>query len=290
VWAGHGKWWSGGWLQGQATFNRTPYGTAPAFFAEAGVRPGRIVVLKASTLSSTRLPTFTELYYGSPGYHPDPNLRPERAITYRLTAMATSLSKQWSGEAAVWYRRTRDVIDWEQRPDPDPAISGDWWSTQLNRLGTFGAEAGVRYSSDRGVLRRASLGYGYIDSEMTVTTGYISKYALDFMRHKVAGMASICFARDWALTLTGSYYDREGAYLVPDPADASKSLQRGYRPYVLVDGRLSWEPALARGGKHLRGVEFYLDGTNLLGADYFDFGGLPMPGTWLSAGVVITIR
>jgi iron complex outermembrane receptor protein len=286
VWAGHGKWWSGGWLQGQATLNHTPYGAAGAFFAEAGLRPSRATAIKASALRSTRLPTFTELYYGSPGYHPDPNLRPETAMTYRLTAMATSPTQKWSGEASVWYRRTRDVIDWEQRPDPDPAKNGDWWSTQLNRLGTFGAESGVRYASDEGWLRRASLSYGYINSDMTVTTGYISKYALDYMRHKVSGVASVAFLRDFTLTLTGSFYDRVGSYLVPDPADAAKSIQQGYRPYFLLDGRLSWEPSRGR----LRGLEIYLDGTNLTGTDYFDFGGLPMPGTWLSAGVVLTIR
>jgi iron complex outermembrane receptor protein len=248
------------------------------------------VNLRASALRSTRLPTFTELYYrGAGDYHPNPGLKPETAMTYRLTAEAVSLSKVWHGEASVWYRRTRDVIDWEQRPDTDTALDGHWWSTQLNRLGTVGGEVSVRTTPASG-LPGMMLSYGYIHSDMSVATGYISKYALDYMRHKLSAVMSVAVGRELVLILTGSYYDRVGSYLVPDPADATRSIQRGYRPYFLLDGRLSWEPSAGRLGERLRGLEIYLDGTNLTGTDYFDFGGLPMPGTWLSAGIVVTIR
>jgi iron complex outermembrane receptor protein len=279
VWAGHGKWWRGGWLQGQATLNHTPYGTAGAFFAEAGLRATDWMRLKTSALRSMRLPTFTDLYYNVATYHPDPNLRPETAMTWRLTAELLSLSKEWSGETAVWYRRTRDVIDWEQRPDPDPALNGHWWSTQLNRLGTVGGEVSIRRTSASG-LPGMMLSYGFLHSDMSVATGYISKYALDYMRHKLSAVMSIAFGREVVLILTGSYYDRVGSYIAAD------NTRQGYRPYFLLDGRLSWEPL--RGS--LRGLELYVDGTNLTGTRYFDFGGLPMPGTWLSAGIAITIR
>jgi iron complex outermembrane receptor protein len=285
-WIGHGKWWRGGWLQGQATVNHTPYGTAGAFFAEAGVQPGRVMAFKASALRSTRLPTFTELYYkGAGDYHPNSDLKPETAMTWRLTAVAVSLDKRWSGEASLWHRRTRNVIDWEQRPDTDPALNGHWWATQLNRLGTTGAEISARYNSDAGGgsgggsgvfrLRTAMLSYGWLHSDMTVATNYISKYALDYMRHKVSASVGVGIARDFTLTLIGSFYDREGAFIAADGA------RKGYEPYLLLDGRLSWQ----RGG-----LQLYADATNLTGTRYFDFGGLPMPSTWLSAGVTITLR
>jgi iron complex outermembrane receptor protein len=279
AWAGHGKWWRGGWLQGQATLSHTPYGTAGAFFAEAGVRTGDVVSVKASALRSTRLPTFTELYYNVATYHPNPALRPETAMTYRVTATAVSHSKRFSGEASVWHRRTRDVIDWEQRPDTDPALDGHWWATQLNRLATTGAEVSARYTSHRDGgalwLRSAMLTYGYVHSDMTVATNYISKYALDYMRHKASAMVGVGFLRDFTLTLVGSFYDRVGAYIAADGA------RQGYKPYFLLDGRLAWE----RGA-----VQIYADATNLTATHYSDFGGLPMPGTWLSAGIAITIK
>ncbi len=236
-----------------------------------------------------RLPTFTELYYNVAIYHPDPDLRPETAMTYRLTAHAALPLKdvtsagRWDAEASVWYRRTRDVIDWEQRTgDREGDIAGHWYSTQSNRLGTAGVELSMRYKGlGTGWLRQASLSYGWLHSDMSVATDYISKYALDYMRHKLAGVVSVGFARDFTLTLTGSLYDRVGNYIAADDSI------RGYRPYFLLDGRIAWEPG---SGEHRTGLQFYLDGTNLSGTRYFDFGGLPMPGTWISAGIVLTIR
>ncbi|MEG2614349.1 MAG: hypothetical protein RR996_04820, partial [Alistipes sp.] len=55
---------------------------------------------------------------------------------------------------------------------------------------------------------------------------------------------------------------------------------RDCKPYFLLDGRLSWEKGAFR---------LYADATNIANVDYFDFGGLSLPGRWVTAGVVITI-
>ncbi len=256
------NWWS---LGGQATISLTPYGTAAAFGAEAGWNPFGFFNLRAAANRSMRLPTFTDLYYNVAGYHPDPGLRPENAMTYRLSA--DYADNGWLFDAAVYYRRTRDVIDWEQHED------GDWYSTQLNKLGTTGVELTAAYR--RGWLNIASISYGYIHSDMNVASGYISKYALDYLRHKVTAMAGVSFLRNFTFTLTGSFCDRMGSYIA---ADGKK---QGYRPYLLLDGRLSWER---------KWVQLYVDATNITDTSYCDFGGLPMPGIWASGGIVITIK
>ncbi len=280
AWAGHRKSWERFWTAGLATLSDTPYGTTGAFAAEAGWRPSEVVSLKAGALRSMRLPTFTDLYYNVVIYHPNPDLKPEKAMTYRLTAAFASPAKKWFGEASVWYRRTRDIIDWEQRTGDRPGdIAGHWYSTQHNRLGTVGGELTAHYKGT-GWLPRAMLSYGYLHSDISVSTDYISKYALDYMRHKISGEVAFAFLRDFTLTLTGSFYDRVGGYL-----DAEDT-EQGYKPYFLLDGRLSWEPRGAR----RTGWQLYLDATNLTGTRYFDFGGLPMPGTWVSAGIVVTLK
>ncbi len=266
VWLGHRKSWKRLWVSGLATLVMTPYGTDGTFGAEAGWRAGRVVSLKAGATRSMRLPTFTELFYNVATYHPNPNLKPEAAMIYRLQADA--VKDVWGATAAVYYRDTKRVIDWEQHPD------GDWYSTQLNRLGTVGAELSGRYLTKEGVLRMAVLSYGFTHSDKNVKTGYISKYALDYMHHKVAAVVGVG-AGDFTLALTGSYYDRVGSYIAADGE------QKGYEPYFLLDGRLAWER---------REVQVYVDATNLLGTRYYDFGGLPMPGTWVSAGIVLTIK
>jgi iron complex outermembrane receptor protein len=283
AWAGHSKSWDNGIsAHAMATLTHTPYGTDGTFGAEVFVPLRRFWYLRGMALRSMRLPTFTDLYYNVATYHPNPNLRPETAMTYRLTAGKTRIfgSDKWSGEASLWYRRTRDVIDWEQRPDPDPALNGHWWSTQLNRLGTVGTEFSMRYSDNNNWFRTAMLNYGYVHSDMTVATGYISKYALDYMRHKLSAVVGVAFLRSFSLTLTGSLYDRIGSYI------AANDVQTGYKPYFLLDGRLAWEPRT----KGRTGVQLYLDVTNITATRYFDYGGLPMPGAWASGGVVITIK
>jgi iron complex outermembrane receptor protein len=237
VWASHRKAWGRTWARGDAHLGHTPYGRAATFAVEAGVRPADGVALKASALRSTRLPTFTELYYNVGGYHPDPGLHPERAMTYRLSAAAARGA--WSGETAVWYRRTRNVIDWEQRTGDRPGdVKGDWYATQLNRLGTVGAELAARYEG-RGWLRGAALSYGRLHSEMTVATDYISKYALDYMRHKLSGSVGLEPLRGVVVALSGPLGDRVGSYIAADGP------RGGYDPCFLVDGRLSWSPARA---------------------------------------------
>ena len=94
------------------------------------------------------------------------------------------------------------------------------------------------------------------------------------MRNKCALNVEFHFLRYFSLSLTGSFYDRIGNY-----ADADGEVH-GYKPYFLLDGRLAFDWKILR---------LYLGATNITDTCYFDYGGLRMPGTWLSAGVVITI-
>ena len=73
--------------------------------------------------------------------------------------------------------------------------------------------------------------------------------------------------------------DADGT-LLRDENGSMLTEQRDFEPYFLLDGRLSWEKGVVR---------LYVDATNLTGADYFDFGGLRLPGRWFTAGAVFTI-
>jgi iron complex outermembrane receptor protein len=264
----HAKRWSHWALEAEGGVATSPYGTTAMWLGGVEWRPRANFKLTASANSSMRLPTFTELYYSVPKYHPDPRLVPEKAVTVRVGAAWHPFDGL--GITGTLYRRqTRDVIDWEQHED------GDWFSTQLNSLGTVGGELTLGYAPREGWLKIASLGYGYIHTDKNVASGYISKYALDYLRHKASAVVGVGFLRRFTLTLTGSFYDRVGNYV------AHSGFIEGYRPYFLLDGRLSWER---------RRVQLYLDVTNITDTRYFDFGGLPMPGPWASGGIVITLK
>ena len=118
----------------------------------------------------------------------------------------------------------------------------------------------------------------------------ITSSALDYMKHKAAATVEFRFLRNCSLTLTGAVYDRNGSYtyylrnadgsLMLDPDGKMMTEVRDFKPYFLLDGRLSWEK---------KGWKLYFDVMNMTDTRYFDFGGLEMPGVWFSGGIVVTI-
>ncbi|MEG1621741.1 MAG: TonB-dependent receptor [Alistipes sp.] len=244
----------------------TPFGQSVLWSLSGGYRPLPGLKLEIGAAQSMRLPTFNDLYYTAKGYKGNPDLVPEQAVTYRLSADYTR--GKWAAAFRTYYRDGKDIIDWVRL-----SADADWESQQLTSLGTFGVEFSGGYRTEKGFLRALTLSYGYISTSRK-SGDYISKYALDYMHNKAALSAEVGFLRHFSVVLTGSVYDRNGKYNNREGALLS------YKPYFLLDGRVAWTKGMWK---------LYFDATNLTGADYFDFGGLPMPGTWLGGGVVITI-
>lgn len=250
----------------------TPYGTTALWNLAAGYTPAEGLHLGAGIGQSSRLPTFTDLYYTSPAQINNLDLTPERAVTYRLSG--DYIKHRFSFSAQLYYRTGRDVIDWVLRED----MGGKWHSEQSSRLNTFGAEISGGYTSSEGFLRRAALSYGYITSDRNADV--IAKGAMDFMKHKAAVAVEVRLLRRVSLAVTGSVYDRNGSYTdYPVSGDSSQSVVRDYAPYFLLDGRLSWEKGWCR---------LYVEATNITDTAYCDLGGIPAPRAWVTAGVVLT--
>ena len=265
VWLRHVKRWQRFDLSASAGMSFTPYGNSALWSLSGGYHSLAGFSLEAGASQSMRLPTFTDLFYTSTGYISNPDLKPERAITYRLRAGYET--RHWSASAVVYYRDADNLIDWVKQ-----TADADWESQQITRLGTLGSELSAGYRSE-GWLRRVTLSYGHV--YQTKSSGEaISKYAFDYMRNKLSAGAEVHFLRRFSLALTGTLYDRIGNY-----ADATGAVL-GFKPYFLLDGRLSFEWRMLR---------IYLDAMNITDTDYFDYGGLQMPGAWLSAGITITI-
>ncbi|MCH5330000.1 MAG: TonB-dependent receptor plug domain-containing protein [Alistipes sp.] len=266
LWLRHIKRWRRFDVSASAGISFTPYGNSALWSVSGGYHSLTGFGVEAGAAQSMRLPTFTDLFYTATGYKSNPDLKPERAITYRLRASYDG-SEHWTASALVYWRSADNIIDWV-KPTPE----ADWESRQITELGTLGAEISAGYRSD-GWLRKATLSYGYIHS--TKNSGsLISKYAFDYMRNKLAAGVEFRFLRRFSLALTGTLYDRTGNY-----ADASGAVL-DFKPYFLLDGRLSFEWRMLR---------LYLDAMNMTDTRYFDYGGLQMPGAWISAGITITI-
>ncbi len=256
-----------------AGISLTPYGESALWSLSGGFRPMAEFYVKAGISQSMRLPTFTDLYYSSPAQINNLDLVPEHAVTYRIDADYTK--RCWSFRAAAYYRAGRDIIDWVRREDMD----GKWHSEQTSRLDTYGVELTGVYVTDEGFLRWAALSYGYTTTDRN--TDVEAKSAMDFMRHKAVLSVEVRFLRRISLALTGSVYDRNGSYTdYPIAGDSQVKALRDFKPYFLLDGRLSWGKGICR---------LYVDATNLTDTRYCDMGGIPLPGTWITGGMTLTI-
>lgn len=250
----------------------TSYGTTALWNVSGGYSSAGGLRLEAGVSQSMRLPTFTDLYYTSPAHINNLGLVPEKAVTYRVNA--NYINNRWRLSAAAYYRAGRDIIDWVWQEDMD----GKWHSEQTSRLATFGVELSGGYTVSEGFLRRIIMSYGYITTDRK--SDVIAQSAMDFMKHKAALSVEMRFLRRVTLALTGSVYDRNGAYThYPVPGDSSVTEVRDYSPYFLLDGRLSWEKGWCR---------LYVDATNITDTHYCDLGGIRLPGAWVTGGVALT--
>ena len=261
---------------------------------DASLRLGSHWKLHASYNTSLRMPSFTEMYYKLQGYKADPHLKPEEMSAVELGA---SLHQSpFTFNLALWHHHGRNMIDWIM--DTRQGDESAWQSVNHTRLNSVGLETSaslsiptVRHSSpyggDRGGLQ-LSISYSYIHQEKDLEPGIVSQYALEYLRHKLvanihipllsqSGVLRRCRSQipsRLTLDATLRYQDRAGQY-----TDFDGSVN-DYRPYALVDARLSWQhPA----------YELYLKANNLLNTSYRDYGLVPQPGRWLIAGLCVAL-
>ena len=99
-----------------------------------------------------------------------------------------------------------------------------------------------------------------------------SRYALEYLRHKLTARSRLQLSERLALTLNYRFQDRTGTY-----TDTQGEVQ-AYHPYSLVDGRIDWR---------LHPCTFYVEVNNLLNHRYVDYGNVPQPGRWLMFGCTV---
>ncbi len=237
----------------------TPYGTYPLWSVSGSYRPLEGLCFELGATESMRLPTFTDLYYQNSTRTPNPDLQPEQATTYLLSARFER--SVWSTLTQIYYRDGRNIIDWTQSAEERAENPDMWYSRQFTELGTFGVEFNIAYAPDC-FLRRVSASYGYT-TQSSDSAGYSSLYAFEYMQNKGVLTADFALCRNLTLVVTGSLYDRAGD---------------DYDLYYLLDARVSWSKGC---------VKLFVDATNLTSTEYYDYTGLVMPEVWASGGIEV---
>ena len=229
--------------------------------ADMSVRIGENWKAYASWNTSLRMPTFTELYYSVGGHKADKYLKPEEMTAYEA---GLKYSRSWlSAQACVYLHRGRNMIDWIR--DSSLGDEAVWTSVNHTRINAVGEEISfmVDMPSLLGrnfFLKSLYLGWSHIDQDKNAGENIQSQYSLEYLRNKVVAKADMNISGAVGVNLSWRWQQRAGNYV----------------PYSVFDARIGWR-------------QFFVNIENLLNHEYSDFGGVPQPKLWVSAGVTVSL-
>lgn len=243
----------------------------------------------ASYNSSLRMPTFTELYYSVGGHSADKNLKAERM---QSVEGGLKFSRPWiNAVATVYYNMGSDMIDWTK--DLSEGEDAQWKSCNYAKINTFGQEFSVRLDfpsmlvRDDFFLRTLDVSYSHISQDKKTEPGIQSKYALEYLKHKVVVKADFHIWKGLCANASWRWQERVGNY---EKFENKVSLGTvAYRPYSLVDARLSWTDKFRNTGKTALSYSVYAEVNNMLNHTYYDYGNVPQPGITAKAGLIVNV-
>lgn len=231
-------------------------------------RPDDNWKLYASCNMALRMPTFTDLYYSGANIEGNSNLKPEKTTDVQIGAKRSS--RGYSAEVQLFYSHKTDMIDWVTYMQNDGVTTDNIFHSVNFQLDNVGAELNLQVRpqeiwGSKMPLRNVSLQYSYISQSSTYDVNVLqSKYAMDYLRHKIVVSANSRIWKNLNLNLSWRFQDRTG--------NANPS-------YAILDGKLSWDTPK---------YSLYAEGTNLLNKEYFDYTAIPQPKRWLRGGVKLT--
>ena len=215
---------------------------------------------------SLRLPTFTDLYYKSATQIANPNLKPETAWNGELGARWQK--NGFAAQGSAFYRIGENIIDWVKAPADEK-----WKSMNHTRIDAMGGELTASYTYGTW-LHKLSATYSFVHLEKSTTDNLLSKYALDYLKHKFTVQLNHRIYRGFGANWTLNMQDRNGQF-----EDIDGKL-RTYEPFALLDGRIYWK------NEHLT---IYVEASNITDRLYYDYGGIMQPGIWAKGGVKVKL-
>lgn len=244
---------------------------------DMSVKMGDNLKLFATYNTSLRLPSVTELYYSVGGYKADSHLRPEE-----LKAVDIGLKyadyRGVQASASVYYNRCSNMIDWIM--DLTQAEEERHWeSVNFTEINSLGAEITANVSLEtlfpgQRLLKSIDVAYNYIDQQKVDVPNIQSRTTLEYLKHKAVAGMRFNLPLNMELGINYRYQDRTGTFT------DTEGQVRDFEPYGLLDARLQW-----RNGRY----DIYLEGNNLIGRQYYDYGCVPQPGFWAIAGISFDI-
>ncbi len=223
--------------------------------------------LFASANQALRLPTFTDLFYSGATNIGNPDLNPERSNTFEIGSKYNT--SRLSANVSVFYREGYNIIDWV-RAAGDTAYK----TRNHTQVNTVGFEGSAHYQFPLKHLKTLYVSYTYLSMSKN-NLGLESGKGLEYLRHKFAMNANVRIFGNLYGSLGWTYQVRAGVYL-----DLNGQTQ-DYAPVSLFDARLEWRA---------KSYRIFAEASNLLDAEYFDFGNIVQSGRWIKMGICLQMR
>ena len=230
----------------------------------------------SSYSQSSRLPTFTDLYYTTKTHIGNTDLKQEESESvelgskYRNRYFLSYVSGFWLGG--------KNMIDWVKK-NPDDK----WESKNITQISKFGLEVGVKLFLNEmiDVLKHPTtlkIDYSRMHQEV-IKNDYISNYALNYLRDKLTAQLYLPLYRNkLSATISFRYQKRMGQYLKYE--DLKPTQKEDYPAFTTTDISLNY---------NLKNLNIYCNMNNIFNTKYFDLGNVPQPGFWLIGGVSINL-
>ena len=204
------------------------------------------VSLRGGAGRAYRIPTFTELYYVDAANIGNSGLSPESSWTYE-TGLDYSRGKFKAG-LTYFYRESYDTIDWIRYSSSAP-----WRASNIGGTSTNGAELSATFDN---------FFFNYTCLDVYSKHGYMSKYALDYLKQHISAGALFEFSgfkNSWVL----NWKKRVGGQSV-----------------VIADMKI------VKSIFDKKGVKFnaFFEISNLFNTPYSEASNVEMPGRWIKSG------
>ncbi|RRD59656.1 TonB-dependent receptor plug domain-containing protein [Tannerella forsythia] len=241
----------------------------------AAYRPAEGLKIATTWSQSTRMPTFTDLYYTQETHHANEHLKPERSESVDLgVTYDRPLVSAYVKGFLMW---GRDMIDWVR-------TSGDakWASWNLTEVDKQGVEIGatLRPGQQWPTLGHSELSISYARMNQTADSkGLESKYLLNYLRDKLTVQLRHPVYRNFSAAWHFRLQKRMGNYRrFEGGADAGL---HPYPAFSVLDLKLNYK---------LRNVDLHVNLNNLYDTQYYDVGNVPQAGFWLMGGVTYRLK
>jgi iron complex outermembrane receptor protein len=239
--------------------------------ADLGYNLTQNIKVFASANSTFRAPNFTDLYYTGPTNEGNPNLKPEKAITYEFGVKNQTLKT--SSSILAFFRDGKDVIDWVKFT-PEQI---KWTTYNYTNISSYGFEASFShiFTKTNPLISSCLISYSYTETNRE-SGEVISYYALDYLKHKVTVSANHKVWNKLYFNWLVIAQSRAGTY-----TDFVSNTEKEYSPFAMVNTKITWND---------RHFSVFADIQNITNKKYFDIGNIPQPNRWISAGASFTIK